>query len=259
METIEELLQDNAEQKLHKLKDKREKRTKKWKRLRRVSLILLLCVGTLYYFSDYAKVKRLYVSGNRFYKSETVFSIANVSYDTRYLFTPGFYIKWKLEKDPLIKQAEVSVDWNGTVTMNILEETIIGYIVDNAGQTSAILGDGTRHTIQEAQLESIIHYPLISGLSDENISLFAKSLTNPENPVKDKYISMISEVRPYETSYDNNMVKLVMQDGNTIYSSYVGLGLLNYYTSVLERLNKTHVCLIVQESTNSIISTECSS
>ena len=259
METIEELLQDDVEQKFHKLKDKREKRKKKWRRLRRVTLALILCFGILYYVSDYSKVKRLYVVGNRFYDMEDVFSIAGISYETRYLFTPGFYIEWQLEKDPFIKQADVSVKWNGIVTMNITEETIIGYVVDNDGQTFAILGDGKKYAIQESQLESIVYYPLISGLSEENISLLAKSLMNSENPVKDKYISMISEVRPYETSYDNNMVKLIMQDGNTIYSSYAGLGLLNYYTSVLERLNSTHVCLIVQESTHSIISTECSS
>lgn len=259
METIEDIVQASIEKSSNQGKSKKERRKKKWKKIRYIVFFLILCFGVFYFISDYAKVKRLYVTGNRFYDTNEVLSIANLSYETRYALTPGFYIKWKLERDPLIQEANVTVDWNGTIAIQVVEETIFGYIVNNDGQAFAILKDGKKHEIQKDQLESIVHYPLISGLSDENLALLATSFMNAENPIKDKYLSMISEIRPYATSYDANMLQLVMQDGNVIYTSYAGLGLLNYYTSVLERLNSTHVCLIVQESTNSIISTECPS
>ena len=49
-------------------------------------------------------------------------------------------------------------------------------------------------------------------------------------------ISMISEILPHKESYDEHMVKIVMQDGNTIYASYDSLGLLNAYKSALKDL-----------------------
>ena len=39
------------------------------------------------------------------------------------------------------------------------------------------------------------------------------------------------------------MVKIVMQDGNTIYASYDSLGLLNAYKSALKDLKGKKVCV----------------
>ena len=70
-------------------------------------------------------------------------------------------------------------------------------------------------------------------------------------------ITMISEIQPYSRSYDKHMVKLIMQDGNTLFSAYDGIPLLNDYKQVLRSSSKSHVCLELDETNASIYESAC--
>ena len=69
---------------------------------------------------------------------------------------------------------------------------------------------------------------------------------------------MISEIVPYATSYDEHMVKIIMSDGNTIFTSYESIPLLNSYLDTLMELKKDKACLWPDINTGSIQSLDCS-
>ena len=69
---------------------------------------------------------------------------------------------------------------------------------------------------------------------------------------------MISEIRPYSESYDQNMVKIVMQDGNTFYISFVTIPQMNYYSNVLKDLKDDNVCFVMIPNTDTISTEDCS-
>ena len=120
-----------------------------------------------------------------------------------------------------------------------------------------MIDDGTSKEITSSDLSIIVDYPLIDGFSKEERINLAKSFSQEEE-VDETIIHMISEMVPYETSYDEHMVKIVMQDGNTIYTSYESMPLLNDYLATLKSLKKKNVCLWPDVATHSIHNESCS-
>ena len=74
---------------------------------------------------------------------------------------------------------------------------------------------------------------------------------------------LIALSTPYEEiqeeTYEKDMVKLIMQDGNSIFVSYKGIALLSHYKDVLKPLKGNHVCLWIDETTKAISKKDCPS
>lgn len=256
MEDLEDILYDDVEAKFLTLQNKKKNRKKRRRRRRLLILLVLVCIGALYFYSDLSKVKSLEVKGNRFYSKEMVLKKANLSYDTRYIVMPKFYIEWTLEKDSFIQEASVTKGMDGAIKVTIIEKTIVGYFIEN-GKNYVLVSDGSQIEIKSEELDRIVNYPLIDGFSKAERKKLATSFNKSKNEVKSEIISMISEMQPYETSYDKHMVKIVMQDGNTIFTSYDSMSLLNDYLGTLKKLNKSNVCLWPDVATHSMHNESC--
>ncbi|MCB6603200.1 cell division protein FtsQ, partial [Erysipelatoclostridium ramosum] len=77
-----------------------KKNRRKKKRKKRLLILLAACVlAALYFISDFSKVKSLDVRGNSFYTKQMVLQKVGLTYDSRYIVIPRFYLEWKLEKD----------------------------------------------------------------------------------------------------------------------------------------------------------------
>ena len=50
-------------------------------------------------------------------------------------------------------------------------------------------------------------------------------------------IEKFAEILPYKTSYDKNMFKITMQDGNIVYTNLKSIKMLSKYQSVLTKMN----------------------
>ena len=64
MEDLKDILYDDVEQKFIELQDKKKKRKIRWRRVKNIVILTVLVIGTVYFASDYSKVKSLSVSGN---------------------------------------------------------------------------------------------------------------------------------------------------------------------------------------------------
>ncbi|MEG1475591.1 MAG: FtsQ-type POTRA domain-containing protein [Longicatena sp.] len=256
MEDIDDILYDEVEAKCLALQNKKKNRKKKRRKRRACILGVVIILGIFYFSSDLSKVKSLEVKGNTFYTKDEVLKKANLSYNTRYIVMPKFYIKWELEKDSLIKNATVSKKINGSISITIEEKPIVGYLIEN-NVNYALINDGTKIEIKSEYLNTIVNFPLIDGFSNAELKNLCAGFAEKENQVKPEIIHMMSEMMPYETSYDKHMVKIIMQDGNTMFSSYESLPLLNNYLETLKSLNKDHACLWADAMTGSIQSLDC--
>lgn len=257
MEDLNDILYDDAEARYLALQNKKKNRKKRRRKRRLLILAVLIFLGTLYFTNDISKVKSLEVNGNKFYTKEMVLKKAELSYDTRYIVVPKFYIEWKLKQDDFIKDVQVSKGMDGAITINVTEKTIIGYFIED-DKNYALVNDGSQLEIKSEYLGTIVNYPMIDGFSKSERKKMAKSFSISKNEVSSSVISMISEIQPYETSYDKNMVKIIMQDGNTIFTSYESIPLLNDYLATLKKLNKTNVCLWPDAATHSMHNESCS-
>lgn len=256
MEDLNELLYDDVEAKILAYKTKRDNRKKRRHRKQLIVLLILIALATVYFISDVSKVKSLDVEGNSFYTKQAILNKAGVSYETRYVVIPKIYLEWKLKQDPLIEDVTVSKKLDGSLRFDVKEKTIIGYYVEN-GKNYALVKDGSSIVISSDDLHNIVKYPLLDGFSANQRKKLAQSF-NGKEPVREEIIAMISEMVPYETSYDKHMVKIVMQDGNMIFTSYDSMPLLNDYLGTLKKLKKNNVCLWPDAATHSIHNENCS-
>ena len=70
-------------------------------------------------------------------------------------------------------------------------------------------------------------------------------------------ISLISEIQQYEVSYDPNMIRLIMHDGNQFFSSYYSMDVLSEYNGIVSNLNKPNSCIYVDEMSKSAYTQLC--
>lgn len=259
MEDIKDILYDDVEQKFIELQDKKKRRHKRWKRIKRFVILGGLLFGSIYFVSDYSKVQSLSVAGNTYFSDMDILNMADLSYETRYVIMPKFLITWNLEKSGIIDSVEVEKTWNGAIHVTVKEKTILGYTLDEHGAASIIIVDDPieKIAVADAQRDSLSHFPYLNGFDDENLQKLANAFNQKKREVGPNIIAMISEMAPYSRSYDEHMVKLVMQDGNIAYSAYDGIPLLNDYKKLLLTMSKSHICLELDDTNATITSKAC--
>lgn len=224
---------------------KKKKRKRRNKRIARFALLLSLIVLVVFYLtSDMSKVKSLTVKNNVHYSDSQILELAGIDYDSNYILTMSLYVNYKLEKNPLIADAKLKKDLHGGFTIYIEEEKVIGSLKENP-QLLLIQGKGIEN-ISNISLKSI---PRIGAFSDEQLLKLNKSFEG----VDSKVLTMISEILPHAETYNSEMVRIVMNDGNRITSSYDGIYLINSYKKILPQLEGTHVCLFMDELSGNII------
>lgn len=243
MARLEDFLYNDHEEKLQEIQDKKRRRKRKRKFLKLIFLCGFMIFIVFYFISDYSKVKSLSVDGSRFYEDEEIFKKAGLSYDTRFILMPSFYISHNLEKDPLIKKVKVEKNMQGNITLKVKEEKIVGYQIKDNKNISLLKSDGTFVKLGVENLDKITQLPLLGEFPKDVYTKLGKSFDQGKKGVSQEVISMISEITLSPTTYDEFMVKLLMQDGNVVYASFNSMSLLNDYKRVLPKLKLEKACL----------------
>lgn len=230
---------------LERIKRARKRRQRR-RMIKLVVGLMSVALVVLYFLSDSSHVKTLTVYDNYLYRDEEILKKAKLNYDSSFLLSNRFWIAYQLEKDPLIMNAKVSKDFKGGIHVTVEEKKVIGYMSEQRNQLiidqeGIIEIDGLSDSIYE-------NIARISGFNQEQM----KQLKDSFNVVDKEIITMISEIIPYQTSYNDDMVQLVMRDGNRISTTYRGIALVNHYKKILPQLEGTHVCLYADEYTESI-------
>lgn len=240
----------SIEEKLLRQAERKRRKKRKRKLIRLVFLLCALCLLVFYLLSDMSKVKSLIVLNNTYYSDEQILEKAHLDYNSSYLLTIRFWVNHLLKQDPLIKSASLSKDLQGGFTITIEEEKVIGYLSSDPSQV-LIQGVGIQ-TIHDIELQNV---PRLGAFTDDQLQLLDDAFEDVDTEV----LAMVSEILPHSESYNANMVRIVMNDGNRITTSYNGIHLLNSYKKILPQLEGTHVCLFMDEYSGNIIkqNTDC--
>lgn len=232
------------EEKMLQKVNKKKKRKRNRKIIKFVFLMSAIGLLGFYLISDISKVKSITVVNNVVYSDEEILEKAKIDYKSSYLLTLRFWTNYMLEKDPLIKNASLSKNLQGGFTITIEEEKIIGYVADSPNNV-LIQGKGMVK-VDNLNIQNISR---LSGFNDQQLKMLDEAFSK----VKVELLPMISEIIPHSESYNENMVKIIMNDGNRITSSYEGIYLINNYKKILPQLQGTHVCLFMDEYSGNII------
>ena len=208
--------------------------------------ILILSVG-IYLLSPATQIQALSCTGNYYYTPQQIYAIAGVSIDDRtFLHTPS-QVASTLKQNPLIESATVELDGQN-MSIEVKEKTIIGYF-EQDGFQYLVSSEGERiRMTDELDASALVHFPLIAKMEDgsmADVDLIAKEVRRHPDYLTREVLEKIAEIQPWEESYDKEMLKLVLQDGNTVFTSIRSLYMMSAYQQVLANLQGDNVCFLL--------------
>ena len=211
-------------------------------------LLGIIVLGVLYWFSPSSKIYRISVKGNNILQKKYILDTSGISLEDRFLVFSSSKAVKRLEASPFIEKAEIKRRNGRLVEIDVTEKKMIGYSYD-AGKAVIIFDDSSRIEMDYDTLYLIDRIPFISGFTKEQIDYIQMGFKSIESDT----INEISEIHRYPFSYDENMMEVIMRDGNYVFTSTFGLHMLKSYYSILSSLDlhNENVCIYLDEVTNS--------
>jgi len=210
-------------------------------------------VAFMYFYSNYSNVHHVNVINNIYLSNDDVIRLSGLNEHSKYLLISTGRTAEKIESHPLVDHVAISKDDNNTITIDVKEKKAIAYLYEN-GQPVIWIEDDTRLPLDNSNMYLIQRLPLIEGFTAEQMT----ELLYGFSYVDEKLINEISEIHRYPFSYDENMMEVIMRDGNYVFVGNFGLKLLKNYHSVAASLSTDeNVCLYFDEVTSSGFKSSC--
>ena len=255
-----ELLEDYNP--LEEKRQQKQKRINAKKKKQRViltwvvaALIVVFVFVSTYLMLDVSKVKSVVVKGNFYLSDEYVRQMVGINYESRYLLVIPPISEQRLTRSPFIKSAKVKHLSENSIEIEIVENKGIGYYYDK-DIAYIVLGEGEVVEVNIDCSSCFINLPLIvDDASKENLAILAKGLSRVAN----KVLGSVSEVWRYSSSYDDHMYRILMVDGNQVFSDGNSLHLLTNYLDILKNLKRTKACLVLDSLTETAYTKSCDS
>ncbi len=243
---------NEQEKKKEDLDRKKSLRKVKKKRNRILLFTLGLMIVALYMFSEYSNTRIVMINGSSVFSKQELLDMAKIEYNKKMVLYPNFLIEKRLEENVFIEEANVSKSWDGIITISLVEKDVLGYYIEEGESYLLVKGEESKLIANGISLKNV---PFIYDLDEKQREKYVKSCED----VDVQYLSLISEISHYETSYDDNMLQLSMQDGHSVYTTMDGFQLLNWYTTTIKGVSSANKCIMFIEETNTITTQDCES
>lgn len=230
--------------------------------LKKKKLILLIIIGLLvvtitgYFISPLSNIKEIRVVNNSFIDQNYVLNLSKINEKTKYLFVFPDIRANLLNKDNLISNAKVSLNKDRSVTISIEENRIVGYQIDaddNATYNNLILADGSLVELENEKIQSLALLPLFINISQQHRIIISQQLAKVDIDT----LARFAEISIVNFTYDDNMVKLISDDGYTIYCPINYLSQLNSYFEIIKNDIKQPRCILFIDELSSAFITDC--
>lgn len=220
-----------------------------------IGLVLaFVTILVLYFMSDYSKVYHISVDGNVYLNDEDIIKISGISEDDNFLFIIPFLKENKLNNSPYIEEAKVYKLNDNLIKIEVKEVKQIAYLNEDY-ESRILLQNGDRVALNESNYYLINKLPLLEGYTKEQIVDILRGFKQ----VDYKIINEISEIHRYPFSYDENMLEVIMKDGNYCFVSWTGISMLEEYYKIVSALdsNNGNSCIYLDELTKSGYTSIC--
>ena len=216
------------------------------------SIVTVLLLIVVYIASPISRVKTILIKGNRMLSNQEVLVYGNIKVNDLLIFVFTRSIEKNLEKNPFILEANVQKTFDRGIEITIVEKKIFTYRLD--GEPMIYFFDGSQWELTEKELSYLTAVPYLNGFHDADL---LEKVRVAFLDVDENIFRMISEIHEYATSYDAHMLRIVMQDGNQIFTSLLSLKSINYYLEILNNLKVENSCIFIDELSGSAFSMVC--
>lgn len=237
--------------------NKKKKRTLKLRSFYIVCFVFVFLISFIVYCLSFdSKAHILSCEGNYYLTDSQIYDLAKVSTNTRVILTSDAILENRVYDMPLVKKVNVTRS-DGKISFDVTEKVVIGYYVKN-DKNYMLTTDNESIPIEEEYLKTIIHFPLLSDFSAKQRKQICEVFKENEDLLTRSVIEKIAEMVPYKTSFDKNMIKMTMQDGNVVYTSISSLPMMANYQAMLTKLQGESVCLQLDADNSAIEKVDCS-
>ena len=237
----------------------RRKKEQKQKRMNRFMVVLFLFAFTLvssfglysYFTSPLSSIHAVLISGNQIYSDEAILKRSGIAYDDWFLAVNAASLRKLLVEDPLIRDVDVRLTKNNEIVIQVSENKVTAIWMD---QGKIVLADGSLLEMQVDYAKAWLFSPGIYGYEDEgSVTVLIAAL----NGLTASSLGNVSEIHRHPPSYDENYVKVIMQDGNRVYTGLSTLDMLEEYPRIVNALNTANSCIFFDEMTRTAFSQPC--
>ena len=203
-----------------------------------VSLAFLILLG-IYYFMPESRVKSVSVHGNNYLTKAYVRRIADVNLNDLFYFQIPRSISSRIEEDPMIESAEVSLLHDNIIEIVVHEKQPIGYRYDEEIPT-VLCTDGSVIELTSDLMPILSRIPFITGFNEEKATHL---LTSGFQDIDPERIEEMAEVIQYPLSYDPEAIEIRMRDGGIFFANYFSLAMVNDYPMLTKLVKNKENCL----------------
>ncbi|MDY3092095.1 MAG: FtsQ-type POTRA domain-containing protein [Erysipelotrichaceae bacterium] len=213
----------------------------------------ILITAVLYLMLPSSEVFKVVVKGNEYLKDDYYIKLSKIKDGDKFLLVNLNKVKNQISSSSIVDSVTVKRNNYNLIEINVKEKEIIGYTYEV--EPKILLSDGSTINLENDYLNVIASVPLIEGYDEEGLKLIAIGFKKLDQ----KMIGEISEIHRYPFSYDENMLEVIMRDGNYLYLSYYSLSMLNEYYTIASGITVTEdkACIFLDEMTNSGYTSEC--
>ena len=241
VETGQEIVQDHITNQ-KQIKGKRRKTLVRWLIISGV-VLLILVFGLVQYFSSSASnLANITIKGNSVLTDEYIKKVTGLNYNTKFIAVFGSWRSYQAKKDPLITKVDIETTSFHGVTITVTENTILGYRYDS-DDMEMILADGNVVPFDSEVIKSLDVFPMFINFSDDKVKTYAPLLAAVDPEVRCR----IAEISDYSLSWDNDMIKCVMDDGYKVFLSKGAVPLLNQYIKIIVSSTSPYRCLYLDD------------
>ena len=213
----------------------------------------ILITAVLYLMLPSSEVFKVVVKGNEYLKDDYYINLSKIKDGDKFLLVNLNKVKNQISSSSIVDSVTVKSNNYNLIEIIVKEKEIIGYTYEV--EPKILLSDGSTINLENDYLNVIASVPLIEGYDEEGLKLIAIGFKKLDQ----KMIGEISEIHRYPFSYDENMLEVIMRDGNYLYLSYYSLSMLNEYYTIASGITVTEdkACIFLDEMTNSGYTSEC--
>lgn len=207
---------------------------------------IILCL--MFFLSNYSNIYRISVKGNYYLSDSDVVKLSGLNEDKKYLLTSAHMAEKRMLKSPYFDDVKVKKLDDQVIEITVSEKKQIAYTSVGSYQ-EIIFVDGSFVELNDSNKYMMSKLPELSGFTSEQLNIVLRGFKTIDR----KTINEISEINRYSFSYDENMMEVIMKDGNICFVSWTGLSMLDKYYSIVSGLDTSmgNVCIYLDELTNS--------
>lgn len=217
-----------------------------------IVFIVLISIYALNFLTGQnAIIKGLHITDNEYFSELTIRTTSGLNFSENYFFVSTAAIEkkfshWKITKVTVKRTA------NYTLTIDFDNVDLIAYYsIDK--ELFLLSGKNRDYAYHNDYFEVVKKLPYLVNFSDEQRNEAVQLL----NAINKGILTRISEIEQFANSYNENMLKLTMGDGNQIFISKASIIMLNNYEKIVENLNKLNACIFFDEDTNTAYTQSC--